>query len=227
MNLDKNRVVTTCACIDDKWYVSTAYTWDNNIDWALKSVVTDAINDGVLKEEDINYFQLFSVAGTPDSIAFNCPRILNREISRTDAYIKGREMILRLSTFCKKYLVGFENAYISAIANSLGVRASNRVKGRDVYTEADLKSGKTFDNPVVVSNYPIDIHSDKKDKSRLERVYKEYQLPIESLIVDDRLFVVGRCLSADFESQAALRIIPSCFSMGEGVARYINKNINI
>ena len=80
MNLDKNRDVTTCACIDDKWYVSTAYTWDNNIDWALKSVVTDAINDGVLKEEDINYFQLFSVAGTPDSIAFNCPRILNREI---------------------------------------------------------------------------------------------------------------------------------------------------
>ena len=28
-------------------------------------------------------------------------------------------------------------------------------------------------------------------------------------------------VSADFEAQAALRIIPSCFSMGEGIARYI------
>ena len=41
----------------------------------------------------------------------------------------------------------------------------------------------------------------------------------------DNLYVVGRCLSADFYAQAALRIIPSCFSMGEGVAKYILKNI--
>ena len=37
----------------------------------------------------------------------------------------------------------------------------------------------------------------------------------------DNLFAIGRCISADFEAQAALRIIPSCFSMGEGLAKYI------
>ena len=36
-------------------------------------------------------------------------------------------------------------------------------------------------------------------------------------------FVIGRCISADFEALAALRIIPSCFSMGEGLAKYLNK----
>ena len=116
-------------------------------------------------------------------------------------------------------------AYISSIANSLGIRVSNRVKGKYVYTVEDLRNGKTFENPVVISNYPIDVHSDKKDNSTLEKVFQEYQLPVESLIVNDKLFVIGRCISADFEAQAALRIIPSCFSMGEGLAKYLAQRI--
>ncbi len=221
MKFDKDRDVTTSCVVDGKIYLSTAYTWDSGRNWALKPLFKQAIEDGVITEADSNYFQLFSVAGTSDSIAFNCPRLLNPQ----NPYIDGRASILRLSNFCKKYLKGFENAYISNIANSLGVRVSNRVKGKYVYTKEDLKSGKKFEHPVVISNYPIDIHSNKKDASKLERVYQEYQLPIESLIVKNNLFVVGRCISIDFEAQGALRIIPSCFSMGEGLAKYLKKII--
>lgn len=221
MEYDKDRDVTTSCIVAGKTYLSTAYTWDSGRNWALKPLFKQAIEDGVITEADSNYFQLFSVAGTSDSIAFNCPRLLNPQ----NPYIEGRASIFRLSNFCKKYLKGFENSYISNIANSLGVRVSNRVKGKYIYTQEDLKSGKRFDYPVVISNYPIDIHSDKKDASKLEKVYQEYQLPIESLIVKDRLFVVGRCISTDFEAQGALRIIPSCFSMGEGLAKYL-KSLN-
>ena len=217
MNFDKNRDVTTSCKIDGNTYLSTAYTWDTNQNWALRPLFKQAIEDGVLTEAETNYFQLFSVAGTPNSIAFNAPRLLNPQ----NPYVEGRASIYRLSQFCKKYLPGFEKAYISDIANSLGIRVSNRVKGKYVYTQEDLKSGKRFKNPVVVSNYPIDIHSDQKDGSKLEKVYQEYQLPIESLIVKDNLFVIGRCISTDFEAQGALRIIPSCFSMGEGLAKYL------
>lgn len=119
--------------------------------------------------------------------------------------------------------MGFKNAYISSIANTMGIRVSRRVRGKYVYTYDDLISSKKFKNPVLVSNYPVDIHSDKKDCSTLQKVYKEYQLPLDSLIVKDydNLFVIGRCISADFKSQGALRIIPSCFSMGEGLAKYL------
>ena len=220
MELDKDRDVTSSCNIDGKTYLSTAYTWDKNKEWALRPVFARAIADGVIKEEDSNYFQIFSVAGTTDSIAFNCPRLIN---STKNPYIDGRASILRLSKFCNIYFPGFENAYISSIANTLGVRVSNRVKGKYIYTSNDLREGKIFKKPVVISNYPIDVHSDKKDSSTLEQVYKEYQLPIESLIVNDKLFVIGRCISADFEAQAALRIIPSCFSMGEGLAKYLVK----
>ena len=221
LEFDRDRNVSTACNEDGNTYFSTAYTWDSGINWALKPIFKRAIEDKVLTEEDSNYFQIFSIAGTPDSVGFNCPRLIDNSSTASNAYIKGRESILRLSQFCKKYLPGFKNAYISSIANSLGVRVSKRVRGKYVYTKEDLISGKQFENPVLVSNYPIDVHSDKKDASKLEKVYQEYQLPIESLIVKDNLFVIGRCISADFEAQAALRIIPSCFSMGEGLAKYI------
>ena len=220
MNFDRDRDVTTSCKVDGKTYLSTAYTWDTGRNWALKPLFKKAIEEGVITEADSNYFQLFSVAGTDDSIAFNAPRLLEIGLN---PYIEGRKSIFRLSNFCKKYLKGFENAYISSIANTIGVRVSNRVKGKHVYTQEELRSGKKFNNPVVISNYPIDVHSNKKDCSTLEKLYQEYQLPIESLIVKDNLFVIGRCISADFESQAALRIIPSCFSMGEGLAHYLKQ----
>lgn len=228
MQYDTDRDVTSSCCINGNTYLSTAYTWDSNSIWALKPLFKRAIEDDVLTEEDSNYFQLFSVAGTADSIAFNAPRLINKHKNRSEAYQKGRLSILRLSDFCKKYLPGFEKAHISSIANTLGVRVSNRIKGKYIYTYDDLISGKKFKNPVLISNYPVDIHSDKKDSSTLEKVNVEYQLPLESLMVEEfnNFFVIGRCISADFKAQAALRIIPSCFSMGEGLAKHLAPNID-
>ena len=221
---DKDRNVTTVYTIDDDMYCSTAYTWDTGVKWALKPLFEDAIKKNVLTETDSNYFQLFTVAGTSgNSIAFNAPRLIEPRKTRTEAYIKGRASIFRISDFCKKYLKGFEKAYISSISPELGVRTSRQVKGQYIYTINDLKNGKKFEHPVVVSNYPVDIHSDKKDSSKLDKVMKEYQLPLESLIVKDNLYVIGKCISADFESIGALRIIPSCFSMGEGLAKYLRE----
>lgn len=227
MNYDTDRNVSTSCIVEDNIYLSTAYTWDTNAKWALKPLFEKAIEEKVLTKEDSNYFQMFSVAGTIDSIAFNAPRIINNTLSRSESYIQARQSILRLSEFCKKYLPGFKKSYISNIANTLGVRHSNRVKGKYIYTYADLISGKKFEHPVLISNYPIDIHSSSQNNSCLEKVNIEYQLPIESLTVEEfeNVFVIGRCISVDFKTQGALRIIPSCFSMGEGLAKYLANKV--
>ena len=229
LEFDKDRNVTTVEEIDGNIHLSTAYTWDGS--WALEPLFNDAVEKGVLKDSDRNYFQIFTVAGMADTIAFNCPRIVDVEGSldvaqSSKALVLARQSILRLAEFCKTYLPGFEKAYISNIADTLGIRVSRRIKGKYIYTIEDLKSGKKFENPVLISNYPVDVHSSKKNSSTLENV-GEYQLPIESLMSADveNLFVVGRCLSADFLSQGALRVQASCFSMGEGVAKYI-ANLN-
>ena len=166
---DSDRNVTTVEDIDGFIHLSTAYTWDKDKKWALAPLFEDAVTKGILKDHDRNYFQIFTVAGMPSTIAFNCPRIID--------YTK---------------------------------------------TLDDVKSGRTFEHPVVVSNYPVDVHSEKKDSSTLEMV-RDYTLPIESLISADidNLFVAGRCISADFMAQGALRVQASCFSMGEGIAKYV------
>ncbi|MDD3436874.1 MAG: FAD-dependent oxidoreductase [Candidatus Gastranaerophilales bacterium] len=228
MDYDKDSNVTTSAVIGGQAHLSTAFT--DSGEWALVPIFEDAVENNVLKVEDTGYFQLFTIPGKPDAVAFNCPRIYsNPEINPLDnaqtseALIKGREAIIRLANFCKIYFPGFKNAYISNIADALGVRVSRRIKGKYIYTVEDLRSGKKFDNPVLVGNYPIDVHSNRPEKSVLEHTMQDYQLPVEALMSADydNLFVAGRCISADFYAQAALRIQPSCFSMGEGVSKYI------
>lgn len=226
-NYDPDRNVTTVEDVDGFIHLSTAYTWDKEKKWALAPLFDDAVKKGVLKDHDRNYFQIFTVAGMPTTIAFNCPRIVdyanNLEVKNiSKALILARRIIYRLAEFCRIYFPGFENSYISNIADMLGIRVSRRIKGKYVYTIDDVKSGKKFEHPVVVSNYPIDVHSKKRGKSTLH-IVQDYQLPLESLMSDDidNLFVAGRCISADFMAQGALRVQASCFSMGEGVAKYI------
>lgn len=226
-DFDTDRNVTTVKDIDGFIHLSTAYTWDKGKKWALAPLFDDAVAKGILKDHDRNYFQIFTVAGMPSTIAFNCPRIIDYTktldvANMSKALQLARKNIFRLANFCKIYLEGFENAYISNIADMLGIRVSRRIKGKYVYTIDDVKSGKNFEHPIVVSNYPVDVHSKEKDGSTLE-VVKDYTLPLESLTSADidNLFVVGRCISADFMAQGALRVQASCFSMGEGVAKYL------
>lgn len=228
---DKDKNVTTVEDVEGFIHLSTAYTWDKDKTWALAPLFDDAVRKGILKNHDRNYFQIFTVAGMLTTIAFNCPRIIDytntlqvKNISK--ALQLGRQNILRLANFCRIYLPGFEKAYISNIADMLGVRVSRRIKGKYIYTIDDVKSGKKFENPVLVSNYPVDVHHKKKNKSTLD-VVSDYQLPLESLMSADidNLFVAGRCISADFMAQGALRVQASCFSMGVGLGKYFIKQL--
>ena len=229
---DTDRNVTTVEDINGFIHLSTAYTWDKDKTWALKPLFDDAVAKGILKDHDRNYFQIFTVAGMPSTIAFNCPRIIDYTktldvANMSKALQLARKNIFRLANFCKIYFPGFENAYISNIADMLGIRVSRRIKGKYVYKIDDLKSGKKFEHPVVRSNYPVDVHSDKKDGSTLD-IVQDYELPIESLMSADidNLYVAGRCLSADYMAQGALRVQASCFSMGEAVAKHIKSNLS-
>lgn len=233
MDYDTDREVTTSEVIDGCLHLSTAYTWDNSRKWALDSLFKDAVKRGVLKPSDTNYFQVFTVPGMPSSLAFNCPRLVDETANLdvqciSNSLIAGRAAIYRLSEFCKSYFPGFKNAYISNISDMLGIRASRRIRGKYVYTLQDIIEGKKFKNPVAISNYPVDVHSKDKDGSTLRKV-QEYQIPIESLMSEDyeNLFIAGRCISCDSMAQGAIRVQPTCFSMGEGVAKYISGLISL
>ena len=230
LDFDNNREVTTSFEKDGQIHLSTACTWDTNRSWALRPLFEDAIKAGVLEDEDSSYFQLFTIPAMPDTVSLNCPRILlDKDIDPLDIYKKSivlqkaRRQIWRLYNFMKSYFPGFEHSYISNIADMIGVRESRRIQGKKIYTKEDILSGKRYKNPVLHADYPIDIHSYKKDSSTLEHTKVDYELPVECLksLDFENLYIAGRNISADFSAQAALRIQTSCFSMGEAVAKDI------
>lgn len=233
---DKDRNITTVFRDNDYTYLSTAYTWDTAKEWALRPIFHKAVEENALQYDDTAYFQVFSVPKTKDSLAFNCPRIiLNDNDNPLDPFvyskslIQGRERIYRLLNFCKKYFIGFGNAYISNISDTLGIRESYRVKCKFTMTKDYIISGNKPDNCALACDYPIDIHSNSNNNDKLEQIKHTYYLPIEALISEkyDNLYAIGRIVSADFEAQSALRTQLSCFSMGEAAAKDIINKINL
>jgi len=233
-NLDPDRNITPIERASSQIYLSSAYTWDKNKNWALAPIFEQALQDNALKYEDTAYFQFFSIPNMPDSLNFNAPRILlkdNEDLSSPFVYsrclIEGRARIFRLYKFCRKYLKGFENSYISNISSMLGVRESARVKGAYTASVNDITAPKTLKNAAFASDYPIDIHARSSEDDKLKQPKKTYYIPIEALISEkySNLYGIGRIISSDFEAHSALRVQMSCFSMGEAAAKDIAAKI--
>ena len=108
-DLDKDRSVTTSYIIEGQTHLSTAYTWDSNKDWALRPVFKTGIEEGLITEEDSNYFQVFTIPQMHSSLAFNCPRLISdtdidpeNTIQTSKLLMDARASIYRLSVFLKK-----------------------------------------------------------------------------------------------------------------------------
>jgi hypothetical protein len=215
--------------------VETAYTGDQNS--VLTNLFKDAVNKGILRKEDLNYFQIFSIPGQSGKMAFNCPEIPFKvdpldASQRTEAYIEGRKIIKRLIAFSREYFPGFEQAQLASQAELLGVRESRRIKGEYTFGLKDYQKRRKFDDAVASSAYPLDVHGQELKLDKLE-AGEYYQLPFRSLIPQKitNLLVAGRHISATFSGQSAVRIQPIVMATGEAAALAVaiavkeNKNL--
>ncbi len=79
--------------------------------------------------------------------------------------------------------------------------------------------GRKFRDGIARSNYPVDIHSPTGAGTVIQWPPEGdyYEIPYRCLLPVgvDNLLVAGRCVSSTHEGQAALRIIPTCFAMGQ------------
>jgi hypothetical protein len=190
----------------------------------LGPLICSAVADGVLAEDDLGYLQFFSMLGRPQELAFNCPRIAG--LSATDAWdlsqaqTIGRQKIRRIARFFKAYVRGFEDSYIGTIAPMVGVRESRRIVGDYTLTEEDYLTEARFPDAVARNSYPIDIHSTKAKGGLVMKHLPPghyHEIPYRCLLPVgvENLLVAGRCLSATFAAQAAVRIQQNCRALGE------------
>jgi hypothetical protein len=209
---------------------STAHTKDGK--FPLQPIFEEAVKNGDLQEEDARYFQCFSIPGRSSDLTFNCPEIFQQLDGSsvedlTTAQIVGKQKIFRYVKFLKT-LPGFKSSYLSLIAPLVGVRESVRIQGKYVLTGKDILTYKKFDNRILSSNYPVDIHNLSNDeadyieklRSNVNALESYYDIPSDIMLCNeiDNLIVAGRCVSTDFIAQSAIRIQNICRGMGEAAA---------
>lgn len=224
---EAKRTGINAAIVTDKNSVSGIYgAVTGTGKWTLADLFDQAIANGDLDEEDKLYWQAFCIPGRSDTIAFNNPEFFE-DVDGTNpdhltrAQVEGRKRIYRQLKFYKKYMKGFEEAYISEIAPMVGIRETRNIKCEYVLSAEDLLCKHKFDDAISQSNYPVDIHGKTlnfKDYSKpLDDGKPYYEIPYRSLVVKgiDNLFVTGRCLGAEFLAQSSLRIQASARSSGE------------
>jgi hypothetical protein len=189
----------------------------------LEKLVDQAEADGVLSPTEGGYLQAFSIPGRPGEMAFNCPRLTHVNGARvedlTRSQIVGRRRILRLVGFCRRYLRGFEEAYLAWVAPMVGIRETRRIVGEYVLTAEDVLGARKFEDRIAKNCYPIDIHNPAGEGTVLRGLPPDeyHEIPYRCLVPlgVDNLLVAGRCISATFEAQASIRIQANCRAFGE------------
>jgi hypothetical protein len=133
---------------------------------------------------------------------------VRRKIDATDpaevseALIECRQMVMEEASRLRASAPGFQNSYVSLMADQLGITESRRLLGRYVMARDDLD--RAFDDTIARTG-----HWTKYDCT--------YSIPYRSLLPSaiSNLLVAGRCISADHRVHHATKEIPPCMATGQ------------
>ncbi|MDA8218449.1 MAG: FAD-dependent oxidoreductase [Dehalococcoidales bacterium] len=138
--------------------------------------------------------------------------------------IEGRRQVAFLMDFFHKHLPGFENCVLLETGAQVGVRETRRILGEHVLSLEDLASGEVYVDTIALGGFPVDIHQVDGAGGTVSGwargkhpVADAYAIPYRSLVPREveGLLVAGRCLSATHEAAGAVRVMPTCFAMGQ------------
>lgn len=158
-----------------------------------------------------------------DVMHFNTTRVVGKSAldgwSMTEAEIEGRRQVGDMVRFLKKYVTGFENAYLMKIGPQIGVRESRRVIGKYILNADDVLGARHFDDGITCASYDIDIHNPAGTGTDIRRLKPGtyYEIPYRCLVPEsvDNLIVASRCISATHEAHSSLRVMPIVWTLGQ------------
>ncbi|HBN85592.1 MAG TPA: hypothetical protein DDZ89_17315 [Clostridiales bacterium] len=140
----------------------------------------------------------------------------------TKATLQCRKQAWDILNVFKKFLPGFENAYIEQTAPVIGVRETRRMKGVYILNEEDVKTGRNFEDRIARASCPVDVHFRNDGNAVYYTLDKSYSIPYRALLTNEvpNLIVCGRCISTDQAAHSSVRRMAPGFATGEaaGVA---------
>jgi hypothetical protein len=172
-----------------------------------------------LPREDLLFF------GTPHAgeVSVNSTRVT--QVLGTDVWDlsyaewESRRQMRHIAAFLRKYVPGFERAYVAQSGVNVGVRETRRIVGEYQLSVEDVLNARKFDDVVARSTYPVDIHNPSGKGTVIKRLPpgEAYDIPLRCLIPQrvDRLLVAGRCISGSHEAHSSYRVMPTAMATGQ------------
>ncbi len=123
-------------------------------------------------------------------------------VEGSEALAECRSMVWEEAARLQRSLPAFRDAYVSLIADQLGITESRRLQGEYVISRDDLD--RSFDDAVARTG-----HWTKYDCV--------YNIPYRSLLPRglNNLLTAGRCISVDHRVNHATKEIPPCMATGQ------------
>lgn len=120
----------------------------------------------------------------------------------TFAEVECRRMVMEETARLRAQVPGFEDAYLTDVALTLGVTESRRMNGAYILKRED--AGNVFDDTIATTGH-------------WTKYGALYHIPYRSLLPQrtSNLLVAGRCISVDHRAHHATKEIPPAFATGE------------
>jgi len=131
----------------------------------------------------------------------------------------SRRQMRQIAEFLRRYVPGFEKAYVMQSGVNVGVRETRRIVGDYQLTADDVLSARKFEDAIARGAYPVDIHNPTGTGTVLKRLPpgEAYDIPLRSLLPKnaDNLIVAGRCISGTHEAHSSYRVMPIVMATGQ------------
>ncbi len=186
----------------------------------LEKAYFQALKDGKLRRNDTGISG--SIIHLINQYGENCIHIAvddpTTSSGKSRAEIYGRASILRLYRFLRDQ-PGFENLHIEYMAPECGIREGATIIGESTITVEDYEQGRSWDDSLCYSFYPIDLHLDTEEGLLYRKLQKDIvpTIPRAAMIPTGsrRILAAGRCISSDQLANSALRVQASCMATGQ------------
>lgn len=201
--------------------------------YAIKSAVEKAIASGVKglsatfgtvgRAQDTNDY-------TVNIISLTIPGLDSATQTRME--MEGRRQVHRYAEVFKKYLPGFEDAYLVCSGPRMGYRESRRIQGEYQLSREDVKNSRKYPKTSIArGGWGAELHLGDEDVTfGEERGAKYFDIPIGSLRPQGmkNLWCGGRIISADLIASSSVRVMGTGFATGQaaGVAAALSMDRN-
>lgn len=143
----------------------------------------------------------------------------------TRAEIVTRRQIPAIMDFLHQYAPGYENAYLVASAEMVGVRETRHFQGEYTLTADDIVNAVQFDDWIATKCFfNFDIHNldgaglDKNGAQHHFSAKGKYTIPYRCCLPagTDGLLLAGRDISGTHKAHSNYRVMPICANVGHG-----------